>query len=149
MQEEDRIYPPRFEVQVCGSQAREPITALICFRGMADIGSDTTELVLEPVPGATIGGLSWFPCCSFSCSVILHSFNAGTPTAALEIQPPYHMIHYPHHGLSTSMSTPTISTYYKVHDAPLPAFLSVLRCMIAITFLGREWNYVENKLRKM
>jgi hypothetical protein len=56
MMEEDGMYPPRFEVQVCGSQAREAVTAVICFRGMADIDSDSTELVLEP-GAASLGGL--------------------------------------------------------------------------------------------
>ena len=67
MMEEDGVYPPRFEVQVCGSHAREPANALICFRGMADtVGNDTTELLLEPV---AFGGLH-FPClchCNVMC----------------------------------------------------------------------------------
>lgn len=52
MMEEDKVYPPRFEVQVCGSYAREPVNAHISFRGMAGGGgggSDSTELILEPV----------------------------------------------------------------------------------------------------
>lgn len=46
--EEDKIYPPRFEVQVCGFNVKESANALICFRGMDGIGSDSTELLLEP-----------------------------------------------------------------------------------------------------
>ena len=51
MMEEDSVYPPRFDVKVCGSQARETVSTLICFRGMAD-GGYTTELMLESsLPG--------------------------------------------------------------------------------------------------
>lgn len=111
MLEEDRIYPPRFEVQVCGSHAREPVTALICFRGMADIGGDTTELVLEPVV-ASLGGFPWFPCCiSWQCSVILCSLNAGA--GAEEIKPPYHMLH------GRFISTPVISLDQQVRPSTL------------------------------
>ena len=48
MMEEDKIYPPRFEIEVHGSHARAAVTALVCFSGIADVGNDTTELVLEP-----------------------------------------------------------------------------------------------------
>lgn len=46
MMEEDKVYPPRFDVEVCGTHARETVSALICFRGMAG-GGDSTELLLE------------------------------------------------------------------------------------------------------
>lgn len=46
MMQEDAVYPPRFDVQVCGSQARETVSTLVCFRGMAD-GGYSTELMLE------------------------------------------------------------------------------------------------------
>ena len=60
MMEEDGAYPPRFMVQICGSHAREPANALICFLGMSDAGDDTTELLLEPV---AFGGLHFqCPC---------------------------------------------------------------------------------------
>lgn len=94
MMEEDRVYPPRFEVQVCGSLAREAVTALICFRGMADVGNDTTELVLEPAVAA-FGGLRFPSPCSWNCNVILCALNAGvtgTSAAGMEVQPPYHML---------------------------------------------------------
>lgn len=49
MMEEDKVYPPRFEVQVCGSHARETGNAKIYFRGMAHVERDSTELLLEPM----------------------------------------------------------------------------------------------------
>lgn len=54
--EEDGQYPPRFEVQVSGSQAMETISAHIYFKGMASGICDVTELLLEPVtsPGKGI-----------------------------------------------------------------------------------------------
>ncbi len=48
MMEEENQYPPRFEVEVSGSQARESVNALISFKGLADDnGNNTTELLLE------------------------------------------------------------------------------------------------------
>lgn len=95
MMEDDRIYPPRFEVLVCGSHARELVTALICFRGMADISSDTTELVLEPhTPGGLQGGLYSLRAAVW-CDIVLtesRSRNNGTDrsqcTATVSHGPP-------------------------------------------------------------
>ena len=72
--EEDRIYPPRFEIQVCGSQASELVNAAITFRGMDGRGPDTTELLLEPT---SEGVLKCFPS-SCSCSIICCSLNLAT-----------------------------------------------------------------------
>lgn len=106
MMEDDKVYPPRFEVLVCGSHARELITALICFRGMAELGSNTTELVLEPMAAGLLGGLWPSCCCSWE---ILCSLDAGAAAVTMR-QPPFHMDHHHHFGLmSQSRSAPTIS----------------------------------------
>ncbi len=100
MMEEDGIYPPRFEVQVCGSHANEPVNAIVEFRGMAGTGPDTTELLLEPTKE---GVLKYLPS-SCSCSIILCSLNvAAGGTASMQRFHPLSALH--------SRSEPVISAF--------------------------------------
>ena len=50
MMEEEKQYPPRFEIQVSSFQAKEPTNVSVYFKGMADNGTaDVTELLLQPI----------------------------------------------------------------------------------------------------
>ena len=79
MMEEDGIYPPRFEIEVCGSHAKEPINAAVIFRGMAGKGSNMTELLLEPSEAEGVFKSMPSLC---SCSIIFCSLNAAAAGGA-------------------------------------------------------------------
>ena len=77
------MYPPRFEVQVCGSQAKETTIAYIYFKGLTKSGSDMTELLLEPVLPAN--GMSRH---YVQLDNLLLLLNTGRV-----MKLPYHMLH--------------------------------------------------------
>ena len=114
MMEEDRIYPPRFEVKVCGSYASESVSAIFTFRGIAGAGSDMTELLLEP---ALEGVLKCLPT-SCSCSIIFCSLNvaAGGTASSMRSHPLL-----AHHSRSEPVITdlrPTAHSYTTPIEVP-------------------------------